>query len=89
MPDQPGAIRFCTQNPRTNAERDALLAAGCVLRDCLSNCSRCFETRFLCVGDTSIEGEDYETILAQARALLDPPAPPTTPAPPTSGPTGP
>ena len=86
MPDR-RVIRFCTQNPRTNAERDALLAAGCVLRDCLSNCSRCFETRFLCVGDEAIEGEDYDTILAKARALLDPPDAPG--GGPTDGPTSP
>lgn len=79
----PRPIRFCTQNPRTNAERQALLDAGCVLRDCLSNCSRCFYTRFLCVDDEPIEGDDYESILAEARRLAaDPPEPSDPPTPP-------
>lgn len=69
MPD-PCRIRFCVLNPRTNKERDALVAEGCEMRDCLGQCSLCFETRFLAVGPTVLdEPDDYDALLAKARRL--------------------
>ena len=69
MPD-PCRIRFCVLNPRSNRERDALVAAGCEMRDCLGQCSLCFETRFLEVNQTIIdEPDDYDALLAKARKL--------------------
>lgn len=66
MPD-PCPIRFCTLNPHSNQERDELIAQGCELRDCLGQCSLCFETRFLVADTLTIEGDDYATILEEAR----------------------
>ena len=68
---EPCPIRFCVLNPRSNAERDALLAEGCEMRDCLGQCSLCFETRFLVADTMTIEGEDYPDILAQARHFCE------------------
>lgn len=64
---EPCPIRFCVLNPRSNDERDALLAEGCEMRDCLGQCSLCFETRFLVADTETIEGDTYPAILAQAR----------------------
>lgn len=62
--DQPKPdIRFCVNNPRGLAERNDLIARGFVNRDCLGNCSRCFETRFLEIEDEFIEGDSYDAIL--------------------------
>jgi uncharacterized protein YuzB (UPF0349 family) len=63
----PCNIRFCVLNPRSSEERDALIAEGCEQRDCLGQCSLCFETRFVVTDSMTIEGEDYPAILAQAR----------------------
>jgi uncharacterized protein YuzB (UPF0349 family) len=68
---EPCPIRFCNLNPRSNAERASLLAAGCEQRDCLGRCSLCFETRFLVADTLTIKGEDYESILAEARAACE------------------
>ena len=57
------SIRFCVNNPRSLAERNALIQAGYECRDCLSNCTRCFETRFLEIDGGLIEGASYEQIL--------------------------
>jgi hypothetical protein len=66
----PCPIRFCALNPRSNEERDALTAQGCAMRDCLGQCSLCFETRFLAVEATIIdEPDDYPALLAKARTL--------------------
>lgn len=69
MPDR-CPIRFCVLNPRSNEERDALLAAGCEMRDCLGQCSLCFETRFL-VADTATldEPDNYTALLDAAKRL--------------------
>jgi uncharacterized protein YuzB (UPF0349 family) len=64
---EPCPIRFCVLNPRSNEERDDLLAQGCEMRDCLGQCSLCFETRFLVTDTQTIEGESYPAILARAR----------------------
>lgn len=64
---EPCPIQFCTQNPRSNEERDWLIAAGCELRDCLGQCSMCFETRFVVADTLTVEGEDYEAIVAEAK----------------------
>lgn len=69
---QPCPIRFCVLNPRSNEERDALLAQGCEQRDCLGQCSLCFETRFLVAGATIIDQpDDYTALLAEARRLCN------------------
>ncbi|MCC5822937.1 MAG: hypothetical protein LAT64_04570 [Phycisphaerales bacterium] len=66
----PCRIRFCVLNPRSNQERDALVAEGCEMRDCLGQCSLCFETRFLEAGQTIIdEPDDYAELLDKARRL--------------------
>ena len=70
QPD-PKHIRFCVNNPRNLQEREQLLRAGYTCRDCLSNCTRCFETRFLEIQDTFIEGDSYEHILATP--IINPP----------------
>lgn len=67
--NEPKTIRFCVNNPRNIQERQALVDQGYTCRDCLSNCTRCFETRFLEINDTFIEGDSYEQILKSA----DPP----------------
>jgi hypothetical protein len=64
-------IRFCTLNPRSNQERDELVAEGCEMRDCLGQCSLCFDTRFLVADTLTIEGEDYPSIIAQARRYCE------------------
>lgn len=67
---RPCLIRFCVLNPRTPAEREALIAQGCEQRDCLGQCSLCFETRFLAAGTTIIDQpDDYTALLDQARRL--------------------
>tara|TARA_R110002073_G_scaffold118918_1_gene258492 strand:+ start:374868 stop:375083 length:216 start_codon:yes stop_codon:yes gene_type:complete len=56
-------IRFCVNNPRNLAERNDLIAREFVNRDCLGNCTRCYETRFLEIDNRNIEGESYDEIL--------------------------
>lgn len=75
QPQDPKHTRFCVNNPRNLEERQTLLDQGFTCRDCLSNCTRCFETRFLEINDTFIEGDSYEHILKPA----DPP-PSSTPS---------
>ncbi|MBO6513031.1 MAG: hypothetical protein JJ974_03595 [Phycisphaerales bacterium] len=65
-PRNPKHIRFCVNNPRTLQERQHLLAEGFTCRDCLSNCTQCFETRFLEIDDTFIEGDSYQSICQSA-----------------------
>tara|TARA_R110000868_G_scaffold119469_2_gene316752 strand:- start:28147 stop:28392 length:246 start_codon:yes stop_codon:yes gene_type:complete len=60
------AVRYCVNNPRSLKERQELLDKGFICRDCLSNCTRCFETRFLEIHDTFVEGDSYEEILDKA-----------------------
>jgi uncharacterized protein YuzB (UPF0349 family) len=62
-PPDPKQIRFCVNNPRNLQERQDLFNRGFTCRDCLSNCTRCFETRFLEINDTFVEGETYDQIL--------------------------
>jgi uncharacterized protein YuzB (UPF0349 family) len=57
------AIRFCVNNPRTMAERNELIARGFDCRDCLGNCSACFEGRFLEIDGEIIAGDCYDGIL--------------------------
>lgn len=59
-------IRFCVNNPPTLAERNDLIARGFLCRDCLGNCSACFEGRFLEIDDEFVEGESYDEILQNA-----------------------
>lgn len=68
MPDR-DRILFCVNNPRSPDEHAFLLDAGCVGRDCLGVCTRCFETRLLVVRDTPVEGDNYPEILARAKAI--------------------
>lgn len=65
-PQDPKRIRFCVNNPRNLEERQFLFDQGFVCRDCLSNCTRCFETRFLEINDELVEGESYPQILNQS-----------------------
>lgn len=65
-PRTPKPIRYCVNNPRNLLERQALADHGFICRDCLSNCTRCFETRFLEINDTFIEGDSYEQILKES-----------------------
>ncbi len=60
-------IRFCINNPRNLAERQDLINQGYPSRDCLGNCTRCFETRFLEINDEQIEGETYQQIIDSAK----------------------
>lgn len=64
-------ILFCINNPRSLEERRMLQDAGCVSRDCIGRCARCFETRMLLVKKRPIEGDNYTDLLAQARRLMD------------------
>lgn len=57
-------VRFCVNNPRSLAERNDLIARGFECLGCLGNCTECFETRFLEVNDTFIEGASYDEILS-------------------------
>lgn len=61
-------IRFCVNNPPTLAERNDLITRGFDCRDCLGNCSACFEGRFLEIHDEFVEGETYEEILTKKPA---------------------
>lgn len=72
QPNYPKHIRFCVNNPRNILEREGLIRAGYQCRDCLSNCTQCFETRFLEIQDTFVEGDSYEHILTTP--LQSPPA---------------
>lgn len=67
MPDavNPIKVRFCVNNPRTLAERNALIESGSECIGCLGNCTRCFETRFLEINDAFIEGNSYDEILSK------------------------
>lgn len=71
----PKHIRFCVNNPRNLEERQALFDQGFTCRDCLSNCTRCFETRFLELNNRYVEGDSYEQIL---KAQPEPDAIPET-----------
>lgn len=65
MDDPDLHIRFCVNNPRNLAERNALIARGFECRDCLGNCTACFEGRFLEIDDEIVDGDSYEEILAK------------------------
>jgi uncharacterized protein YuzB (UPF0349 family) len=67
----PCPIQFCTLNPRSLAERQALIDAGCEPKDCLGRCSRCFDARFVVADGIVVEGDDYATIIARAKAFCD------------------
>jgi uncharacterized protein YuzB (UPF0349 family) len=58
------SIRFCVNNPRTLAERNDLIAKDIECRDCLSNCTACFEGRFLVIDDEIVSGDSYGQILS-------------------------
>jgi uncharacterized protein YuzB (UPF0349 family) len=76
-PDQAKqSVRFCVNNPPTLSERNELIARGFDCRDCLGNCSDCFEGRFLEIDDEFVEGESYDEILSkkQADPSIDPDA---------------
>ena len=64
-------IRFCVNNPRSPAEREDLIARGAECRDCLSNCERCFETRYLEIDGDFIEGASYDEIRAHGAGRSD------------------
>lgn len=61
-PTTPNA-RFCINNPRNLAERQDLINKDIPSKDCLGNCTRCFETRFLEIEGEQIEGDSYQEIL--------------------------
>lgn len=65
--ESPCPIQFCTLNPRSLAERQELIDAGCEPKDCLGRCSRCFDARFVVAEGIVVEGDDYATIIARAR----------------------
>ncbi|MCA9302564.1 MAG: hypothetical protein KC996_00430 [Phycisphaerales bacterium] len=64
-------IRFCVNNPPTLTERNDLIARGFVCRDCLGNCSACFEGRFLEIDSEFIEGGTYDEILQNASTPIE------------------
>jgi len=66
MPSSKPPIRFCINNPRNLAERQDLIARGIPSKDCLGNCTACFNGRFLEINDLFIEGESYQAILESA-----------------------
>lgn len=67
QPAQPKPpIRFCINNPRNLAERQDLIARGIPSKDCLANCTACFEGRFLEINNQFVEGESYQEILKSA-----------------------
>ncbi len=59
-------VRFCINNPRNLAERQDLIARGIPSKDCLGNCSACFEGRFLEIQGELVPGESYQEILDSA-----------------------
>ncbi len=59
-------VRFCINNPRNLAERQDLIARGIPSKDCLGNCSACFEGRFLEIQGEIVPGESYQDILDSA-----------------------
>ncbi|MBL4698792.1 MAG: DUF1450 domain-containing protein [Phycisphaerales bacterium] len=59
-------IRFCINNPRTLAERQDLIARGIPSKDCLGNCTACFEGRFLEINGKIVPGDSYQQILEHA-----------------------
>ena len=63
MPSTNPPIRFCINNPRNLAERQDLIAREIPSKDCLGNCTACFEGRFLEIDDELVEGESYQEIL--------------------------
>jgi len=65
------AIRFCINNPRNLAERQDLIARDISSRDCLGNCTACFEGRFLEIDGQLIAGESYEQILDSNESYED------------------
>ncbi|MBL4808524.1 MAG: hypothetical protein JKY43_00500 [Phycisphaerales bacterium] len=56
-------IRFCINNPRNLAERQDLITKGIPSKDCLGNCSACFEGHFLEIQGQIIPGDSYQQIL--------------------------
>lgn len=70
QPPKP-TIRFCVHNTTCLDERERLVNAGCELRDCLGRCGPCFDRRFVAVGETVIEGDDYDTIMHEAQRIAD------------------
>jgi len=60
-------IRFCINNPRNLTERQDLIARGIPSKDCLGNCTRCFQTRFLEIQGTQIEGQSYQHIIESTK----------------------
>ncbi|MBL4590889.1 MAG: hypothetical protein JKY96_02900 [Phycisphaerales bacterium] len=63
MDSQKPIIRFCVNNPRTLGERNGLIARGFDCRDCLGNCTACFEGRFLEIDAEIVSGDSYGQIL--------------------------
>ena len=64
-------IRFCINNPRNLAERQDLIAREIPSKDCLGNCSACFEGRFLEIEGELVEGDSYQAILDSAHPKSD------------------
>jgi uncharacterized protein YuzB (UPF0349 family) len=63
--DNPLPIRFCVNNPRSLSSRNKLIAMGIECRDCLSNCTICFEKQFLEIEGEIAIGDTYERILEE------------------------
>ncbi len=63
-PQKPVEIRFCVNNARGLKERNELIALGFDCRDCLGDCSACFDDgRFLEIDGEIVRGEFYNEIL--------------------------
>ena len=71
MSERTPSIRFCINNPRNLAERQDLIARGIPSKDCLGNCTACFEGRFLEIDGQIIPGESYQAILKSASPKTD------------------
>ena len=56
-------IRFCINNPRNLAERQDLIERGIPSKDCLGNCSACFDGRFLEIDGELVDGDSYQGII--------------------------
>jgi len=56
-------IRFCINNPRNLQERQDLINQGIPSKDCLGNCTACFEGRFLEIQGQIVPGDSYQQIL--------------------------
>ena len=78
MSEHKPPIRFCINNPRTLAERQDLIARGIPSKDCLGNCTACFEGRFLEINGVITPCDAYQDLLDQPSPTTDPTPAPNT-----------